>query len=65
MAGRSGKTDAFKEKGVEGELGNEGPVSESRVELEFEEDEVSRTGKARRSSEVGGLVGYRIAKLDK
>ncbi len=65
IAGSSCKTESLEEKWVEGELRHEGPVAESRIELESKEDKESGKREVRRSSEGGGPVRYHIAKLDK
>ncbi len=65
VAGSSCKTELFKEEWVGLELGHEGPVAESPVELESQKNKKSWEWEVRRSSEGGGSVRYHIAKLDK
>ncbi|MBS3795925.1 MAG: sulfotransferase, partial [Candidatus Thorarchaeota archaeon] len=65
IAWSSRKTEVMQQLRVTGELGHEGPVAETRVELEAQEDKESREGKVRRSSEGRGLLGDHSTKVDK
>ena len=58
------EVESFKEKWVGLEAGHKGPVPESGVELESEEDEESGKREVWRSTEAGGSDWYHIARLD-